>query len=170
MGPVSEIVNERNCFDSASGQRLLESPCECGIEPPGFINHGVIIIWEFRFSCAPLFIVLLYQYIDQVDIMHSYVLFIIYQYSLLPRVSYFSESVIFKIFKFHYFTYPTLPHFLSLSLSIYLPLLITELWTLSLMDELTCYVLNQLYLTKSMAYGTRRFNAAFTRALQYFLS
>ena len=20
---------------------LLESPCECGIEPPGFISHGV---------------------------------------------------------------------------------------------------------------------------------
>ena len=24
-----------------SGYGLLESPCECGIEPPGFISHGV---------------------------------------------------------------------------------------------------------------------------------
>ena len=23
---------------------LLERPCECGIEPPGSINHGVIVI------------------------------------------------------------------------------------------------------------------------------
>ena len=26
-----------------SGQELLESPCECGIEPPGSISHGVKI-------------------------------------------------------------------------------------------------------------------------------
>ena len=27
-----------------SGQGLLESPCECGIEPPGSISHGVSVI------------------------------------------------------------------------------------------------------------------------------
>ena len=27
--------------NNASGQGLLESPCKCGIEPPGFISHGV---------------------------------------------------------------------------------------------------------------------------------
>ena len=26
------------------GYGLLESPCECGIEPPGSISHGVIVI------------------------------------------------------------------------------------------------------------------------------
>ena len=27
---------------SGSEQGLLESPCECGFEPPGFITNGVI--------------------------------------------------------------------------------------------------------------------------------
>ena len=27
-----------------SGQRLLESPSEYGIEPPGFISHGILFI------------------------------------------------------------------------------------------------------------------------------
>ena len=30
-------INAGNWVDSG----LLESPCECGIEPPGFISHGV---------------------------------------------------------------------------------------------------------------------------------
>ena len=31
-------VNTRNWVDSAQDRDLLESPCECGIKPPGFIN------------------------------------------------------------------------------------------------------------------------------------
>ena len=30
--------------------RLLESPCECGIEPPGSINHGVSYLGSYL-SC-----------------------------------------------------------------------------------------------------------------------
>ena len=33
-------INEDNRVDSA----LLESSCECGIEPPGYISHGVSLI------------------------------------------------------------------------------------------------------------------------------
>ena len=33
-------INARNLVDSAY-DRLLESPCQCGIEPPGSITHGV---------------------------------------------------------------------------------------------------------------------------------
>ena len=37
---VKEIgINTRNCVDS--DRDLLESPCECGIEPPGFISRRV---------------------------------------------------------------------------------------------------------------------------------
>ena len=32
-------ISAGNWVDSA--QELLESPCECGIEPPGSISHGV---------------------------------------------------------------------------------------------------------------------------------
>ena len=32
-------INAGNWDDLAQGQGL--SPCECGIEPPGSINHGV---------------------------------------------------------------------------------------------------------------------------------
>ena len=34
-------INAGNCVDSAQDRNLLESPCECGIEPPGSISHGV---------------------------------------------------------------------------------------------------------------------------------
>ena len=33
-------INMRNWVDSAH-LGLLEGPCECGIEPPGSISHGV---------------------------------------------------------------------------------------------------------------------------------
>ena len=33
-------MNTRNWVDSAQ-ERGLESPCECGVEPPGSISHGV---------------------------------------------------------------------------------------------------------------------------------
>ena len=33
-------INTMNWVDSAQ-DRIMESPCECGIEPPDFINHGV---------------------------------------------------------------------------------------------------------------------------------
>ena len=34
-------INVGNWFDSAQDRNLLESPCECGIEPLGSISHGV---------------------------------------------------------------------------------------------------------------------------------
>ena len=34
-------INAGNWVDSAQERDLLESPCECGIEPPGSISHGV---------------------------------------------------------------------------------------------------------------------------------
>ena len=34
-------INAGNWVDSAQDMGLLESPCECGIEPPGSISHGV---------------------------------------------------------------------------------------------------------------------------------
>ena len=34
-------INARNWVDSSQDGRLLESPCECGIEPLGCISHGV---------------------------------------------------------------------------------------------------------------------------------
>ena len=34
-------INTRNWVDSAQDRDLLESPCERGIEPLGFISHGV---------------------------------------------------------------------------------------------------------------------------------
>ena len=34
-------INARNWVDSAQDRNLLESLCECGIEPPGCISHGV---------------------------------------------------------------------------------------------------------------------------------
>jgi hypothetical protein len=33
-------MNKGNGVDFFTGYRLLESPCECGIGPPGFISHG----------------------------------------------------------------------------------------------------------------------------------
>ena len=33
-----------NWVDSAQDSKLLESLCECGIEPTGFISHGVSLI------------------------------------------------------------------------------------------------------------------------------
>ena len=39
MDPEEIGINAGNWVDSAQG--LLESPCECGIEPPGPISHGV---------------------------------------------------------------------------------------------------------------------------------
>ena len=33
-------INTRNWIDSAE-DRVTESPCECSIEPPGAISHGV---------------------------------------------------------------------------------------------------------------------------------
>ena len=37
--------NEGNWVDSAQ-DRNLECPCECGIEPPGSISHGVSVCSE----------------------------------------------------------------------------------------------------------------------------
>ena len=34
-------INTTNWFDSIQDRDLLESPCECGTEPSGFISHGV---------------------------------------------------------------------------------------------------------------------------------
>ena len=34
-------INTRNWVALAQDRELLENPCECGIEPPGSINHGV---------------------------------------------------------------------------------------------------------------------------------
>ena len=34
-------INAGNWVDSAQDMNLLESPCECGIEPPCFISHRV---------------------------------------------------------------------------------------------------------------------------------
>ena len=34
-------INAVNWVDSAHDRKSVESPPECGIEPPGFINHGV---------------------------------------------------------------------------------------------------------------------------------
>ena len=34
-------VNMRNWIDFSSGWGLLESPCECGVESPGPISHGI---------------------------------------------------------------------------------------------------------------------------------
>ena len=34
-------IDTRNWVDSAQDKGLLESPCECGIEPSGFIRHVV---------------------------------------------------------------------------------------------------------------------------------
>ena len=33
-------INTENWVDSAQDWGLLESPCECSIEPPGFISNG----------------------------------------------------------------------------------------------------------------------------------
>ena len=34
-------INAGNWVDSAQNRNYWESPCECGIEPPGSISHGV---------------------------------------------------------------------------------------------------------------------------------
>ena len=34
-------INTRNWIDSAQDRDLLSSPCECGIQRPGSINHGI---------------------------------------------------------------------------------------------------------------------------------
>ena len=34
-------INAGNLVDSAQDIGLLESPCECDIEPPGSISHGI---------------------------------------------------------------------------------------------------------------------------------
>ena len=34
-------INTRNLVDSAQDRDYLRVPCECGIEPPGCISHGV---------------------------------------------------------------------------------------------------------------------------------
>jgi hypothetical protein len=34
-------INAGNWVDSAQDMKLLENHCECGIEPPGSISHGV---------------------------------------------------------------------------------------------------------------------------------
>ena len=49
-------VNTRNCVYSAQN-RLLESPCEWCIEPPGSISHGVslsIFIYIFLYITSRL--------------------------------------------------------------------------------------------------------------------
>ena len=34
-------ISAGNWVDSAQDRDLLESPCECGIEPTGSMSHGV---------------------------------------------------------------------------------------------------------------------------------
>ena len=48
MGLKGVCTNTRNLIVSSQG--LLESPCEGGIKPPGFIGHGVFtnIVQIFR--------------------------------------------------------------------------------------------------------------------------
>ena len=40
-------INAENWVDSA--QDLLETPCDCGIEPPGSIGHGISQNTDQRF-------------------------------------------------------------------------------------------------------------------------
>ena len=42
----------RDWFDSTQG-RSLESPCDCGIEPPGSISHGVNLL-DIMYSITAL--------------------------------------------------------------------------------------------------------------------
>ena len=44
------LVTNENWVDWAQDRDLLESPCECGIEPPGSIRHGV----SRQYGAAPL--------------------------------------------------------------------------------------------------------------------
>ena len=39
-------INKRNWVDSAEDRYYLESPCECDIEPPGSVSHGVRSLYE----------------------------------------------------------------------------------------------------------------------------
>ena len=50
-------VNTRNYVDSGKDRDLLESRCECGIEPPDFISHGINY---FRNSAIQFFIGICY--------------------------------------------------------------------------------------------------------------
>ena len=47
-------INAGNWVDSAQDSKLLEIPCECGIEPPGSISHGVSYRMETteQFACT----------------------------------------------------------------------------------------------------------------------
>ena len=40
MGLEEICINAGNWVDLAQDRYLFESPCECGIEPPGSISHG----------------------------------------------------------------------------------------------------------------------------------
>ena len=42
QGPQLAVEPEGICV--CAGYELLESPCECGFESPGFISHGVSLI------------------------------------------------------------------------------------------------------------------------------
>ena len=44
-------INAGNWVDSAQDRNLLESPCECGIEPPGSMSHGVSMYIHCMYSC-----------------------------------------------------------------------------------------------------------------------
>ena len=47
-------VDRESWVDSAQEKGLLESLCECGIEPPGFISHGVSILQRCNKEGPPL--------------------------------------------------------------------------------------------------------------------
>ena len=44
-------VNAKNWIDSAQ-KGLLESPCECSIEPRGSINYGVRYLVSYNNECG----------------------------------------------------------------------------------------------------------------------
>ena len=48
-------IKSRNWVDSAQDRGLLESPCECGIQPLSSISHGVSFSYKelslFSYSC-----------------------------------------------------------------------------------------------------------------------
>ena len=45
-GHVGRMEEDRSTFKiltgNPKGKKLLESPCDCGTEPPGFVSYGVI--------------------------------------------------------------------------------------------------------------------------------
>ena len=50
-------INAGNWVDSAQDRNLLESPCECSIEPTGSISHGVRVSQLVNDICRNLQII-----------------------------------------------------------------------------------------------------------------